>query len=66
MFPEDQDDKITEKVNSLIEKKELIRKDKDINNIKYDWRKRAEMVGGCWTNYDDEKFLKWFEGRIVK
>ena len=66
MFPEDQDDKITEKVNSLIEKKELIRKDNDINNIKYDWRKRAEMIGGCWTNYDDEKFLKWFEGRIVK
>ena len=66
MFPENQDEKTVEKINSLIEKKELIRKDNDINNIKYDWRKRAEMVGGCWTNYDDEKFLKWFEGRIVK
>jgi hypothetical protein len=24
------------------------------------------MVGGCWVNYDEEEFLKWFEGRNEK
>lgn len=47
-----------------IANKELVRNDRDINNIKYnlDWRKAN--VGGCWTNYDQERFLKWFEGRM--
>jgi AraC-like DNA-binding protein len=25
------------------------------------WRKAN--IGGCWANYDEEMFLKWFEGR---
>jgi tetratricopeptide (TPR) repeat protein len=62
-FTEERDDSTIEKIDSLIARKELIRKDRDINNIKYDWRQRAQMVGGCWPNYDDEKFLQWFERR---
>lgn len=65
-FSEDKNETNSDKINSLIANKELIRMDTDINNIKFDWRKRAEMVGGCWTNYDDERFLKWFEGRNAK
>lgn len=46
-----------------IKNKELIRQDTDINNIKYDLEKRKEMVGGCWVNYTQQDFLKWFKGR---
>ncbi|MBR6453997.1 MAG: hypothetical protein IKS97_05430 [Fibrobacter sp.] len=49
-----------------IKNKELIRHDTDINNIKYSLKKRKEMVGGCWANYSDEDFKKWFEGRNAK
>lgn len=40
--------------------KELIRKDNDINNIKYPLEMRKAMLGGCWNNYTEEQFLKWF------
>ncbi|MCQ2097973.1 MAG: hypothetical protein MJY87_08555 [Fibrobacter sp.] len=46
-----------------IELKELIRKDKDINNIQYPLAMRKAMIGGCWNNYDEARFLQWFEGR---
>ena len=49
-----------------IKNKELIRHDTDINNIKYSLKKRKEMVGGCWANYSDDDFKKWFEGRNAK
>jgi hypothetical protein len=49
-----------------IKNKELIRHDTDINNIKYPLKKRKEMVGGCWVNYSDDDFKKWFEGRNAK
>lgn len=41
----------------------LVRKDTDKNNIKYDLKWRKENIGGCWNNYTEETFLKWFEGR---
>ena len=53
-------------LKKLIENKELIRKDTDRNNIKYPLKKRKEMVGGCWNNYSDDDFIKWFEGRNAK
>ena len=49
-----------------IKNKELIRHDTDINNIKYSLKKRKQMVGGCWVNYSDDDFKKWFEGRNAK
>ena len=53
-------------LDSLIIKKEMIRLDNDVNNIKYKLADRIKMVGGCWPNYTEEQFLQWFEGRIVK
>ena len=53
-------------LNDKIKNKELIRHDTDVNNIKYSLKKRKEMVGGCWVNYDEKEFLKWFEGRNAK
>lgn len=50
-------------LNKLIEAKEKIRKDTDINNIKYNLKKRQEMVGGCWNNYTEEDFKQWFQWR---
>ena len=43
--------------------KELIRKDTDIYNVKYDLNARKQMIGGCWNNYSQKEFLQWFEGR---
>lgn len=43
--------------------KEAIRLDNDINNIQYDLDARKAMLGGCWNNYDYNRFLMWFEGR---
>ena len=53
-------------LDEKIKNKELIRHDTDVNNIKYSLEKRKKMVGGCWVNYDEEEFLKWFEGRNEK
>lgn len=65
-FPENMKEDEQAKRDSLIAKKELIRKDTDINNIKYKLKDRQEMVGGCWDNYTEEQFIKWFEGRSAK
>ena len=46
-----------------IDELNLVKKDIDVNNIKYDLDWRKKNVGGCWVNYDEEMFLKWFEGR---
>lgn len=46
-----------------IKNKELVRNDTDVNNIKYDLDWRKANVGGCWVNYTEANFLKWFEGR---
>ena len=38
-------------------------KDTDPNNIRLNLQWRKENIGGCWNNYTEETFLKWFEGR---
>ncbi len=43
--------------------KEQIRHDTDINNIKYNLQDRKNMIGGCWNNYNQARFVQWFEGR---
>ncbi len=53
-------------LDSLIIKKEMIRLDNDVNNIKYKLADRIKMVGGCWPNYTEEQFIQWFEGRNAK
>ena len=42
---------------------DLAKKDTDVNNIQYDLAWRKANIGGCWVNYDDDMFLKWFKGR---
>lgn len=29
----------------------------------YDLEFRKKYIGGCWKNYNEERFMKWFEGR---
>lgn len=55
---------IGETTEDKIANKELVRNDTDVNNIKYDLEWRKNHVGGCWVNYNEESFLKWFEGRM--
>ena len=43
--------------------KQLIAKDTDPNNIQYSLEYRKKYIGGCWNNYNEAKFQKWFEGR---
>ncbi|WP_298768359.1 hypothetical protein [uncultured Fibrobacter sp.] len=43
--------------------KKAIAKDTDPNNIQYNLEVRKQNVGGCWVNYDEKSFAKWFEGR---
>lgn len=38
-------------------------KDTDPNNIRLNLQWRKDNIGGCWNNYTEETFLKWFEGR---
>lgn len=47
-----------------IRNKELVRQDTNLFNIKYDLDWRKANVGGCWVNYTEADFLKWFEGRM--
>jgi hypothetical protein len=42
---------------------DLVKKDTDINNIQHPLEWRKANIGGCWNNYTEETFLKWFEGR---
>ena len=48
---------------SLQDLMNLVRHDTDKNDIKYDLKWRKDNIGGCWINYTEETFLKWFEGR---
>ncbi len=43
--------------------KRAVAKDTDVNNIQYSLEYRKMYIGGCWANYDNKRFLKWFEGR---
>jgi hypothetical protein len=43
--------------------KKAVAKDTDINNIQYDLAFRKQYIGGCWANYDEKRFMQWFEGR---
>jgi len=49
-----------EEIESLIKNKELIRKD-TLYPPKYSLTDRQKMVGGCWNNYTEERFLQWFK-----
>lgn len=42
---------------------DLAKNDTDVNNIQYSLEWRKKHIGGCWKNYNQERFLKWFEGR---
>lgn len=55
---------VGDNLEDRIANKELVRGDIDVNNIKYDLNWRKAHVGGCWVNYDEARFLKWFEGRM--
>ena len=44
-------------------RKREIAKDIDYNNLKYSLEDRKKMVGGCWLNYNEDSFKKWFDGR---
>ena len=35
----------------------------DLATRQLDLEYRKTHIGGCWTYYDDAKYLKWFEGR---
>ena len=48
-----------EEIESLIKNKELIRKD-TLYPPKYSLTDRQKMVGGCWNNYTEDRFLQWF------
>jgi tetratricopeptide (TPR) repeat protein len=37
--------------------------DTDPDNLKYDLEFRKKNIGGCWKNYSEKDFEKWFEGR---
>ncbi len=41
----------------------MVKADTNANNIKYDLAWRKAYIGGCWNNYDDRAFRRWFEGR---
>lgn len=53
----------TTDIDARIANKELARLDTDSTNIKYDLKWRQEHIGGCWNNYDEERFKAWFRGR---
>lgn len=57
-------------LDKKIEYKEKARKDTiyDPENKlpKYDLQWRKDSIGGCWKNYNDDDFKKWFEGRNAK
>ena len=50
-------------VEGLKERKRLIAQDTNKDNPTYSLEDRKSMVGGCWVNYDEDSFKKWFEGR---
>lgn len=43
--------------------KQDVMQDIDIENIEYDLNWRKENIGGCWINYNQERFEAWFTGR---
>lgn len=55
---------IADQNGDKIHNKELVRQDTDIYHLKYDLDWRKANVGGCWVNYTETDFLKWFEGRM--
>lgn len=55
--------KTAEDLEKRIAYKDSVRLDTDSTNIKYDLEWRKKHVGGCWNNYDEEKFKAWFRGR---
>ena len=50
-------------MSSDLKLKQQVMNDIDINHIQYDLTWRQENVGGCWVNYDQNRFEEWFEGR---
>lgn len=50
-------------IEARIANKEKARLDTDSTNIQYDLKWRQENIGGCWNNYNEERFKAWFRGR---
>ncbi|MBS7272322.1 MAG: hypothetical protein KIG97_08130 [Fibrobacter sp.] len=50
-------------VEGLKARKQLIANDTNKDNPTYSLEDRKTMVGGCWVNYDEDSFKKWFDGR---
>lgn len=47
----------------FINLKYAVAHDTDPHNIQYDLEFRKKYIGGCWINYDQDKFGQWFQGR---
>ncbi len=43
--------------------KKLIAMDTNYDHVIYPLEVRKQLIGGCWVNYDEAMFKKWFEGR---
>lgn len=41
-----------------------VAKDRNPSNLQYDLKFRQENIGGCWVNYDQQKFEQWLRGGI--
>lgn len=50
-------------LDKRIANKDKARLDTDSTNIKYDLEWRKKNIGGCWLNYDEDRFKAWFRGR---
>ncbi|MCF0221627.1 MAG: hypothetical protein HUK19_04975 [Fibrobacter sp.] len=53
-------------IDARIANKEKARLDTDSTDIKYDLKWRQKNIGGCWNNYNEERFRAWFKGRGKK
>lgn len=53
----------TSDMDARIANKDKARLDTDSTDIKYDLEWRKKNIGGCWNNYDEERFKAWFRGR---
>lgn len=50
-------------MDARIAQKEKSRLDTDSTNIQYNLEWRKANIGGCWNNYNEDRFKAWFKGR---
>jgi hypothetical protein len=44
-----------------------VARDTVCGELKYSREERIELIGGCWSNYDDEKFIKyWLKRELAR